>query len=326
MIVGLGSIGRRHLHNLRTLGEHGIVLLRSGFGGGESPCEANCAVERDWDAALAHAPRAAIVSNPTACHLETALRAARAGCHLLIEKPIGHEWRGVEALREEVERRRLVVLVGYQFRFHPALRGVKQWLDEGAIGAVVSAHVRWGEYLPAWHAGEDYRRGYSARRDLGGGVVLTLSHPLDYLRWLLGEVVAVQALTALRSGLELDVEDTALISLAFASGALAQVSLDYVEWPSRHTLEIVGREGTIRWAARDHAATLSDGEGRVRDVHFPPPGFERNSLFVDELRHFCACLRGEERPLCTLTDGERALTVALAALASAEEGRLVRVG
>jgi predicted dehydrogenase len=64
----------------------------------------------------------------------------------------------------------------------------------------------------------------------------------------------------------------------------------------------------------------------VRDVHFPPPGFERNSLFVDELRHFCACLRGEERPLCTLTDGERALTVALAALASAEEGRLVRVG
>jgi predicted dehydrogenase len=232
---------------------------------------------------------------------------------------------GVQALANEVAASRLTVLIGYQFRFHPGLRQVKQWLGEGAIGEVASARAHWGEYLPAWHPGEDYRRSYSARRELGGGVVVTLSHPFDYLRWLLGEVVEVSAQTGQRGGFEVDVEDTAHVLLRFASGILATVSLDYVERPTSHRLHLVGRNGLIAWDGGSGVARLHDsGTGAVRSVS-PPRGFDRNSMFLDEMRHFMACVEGKEQPLCGLDDGVAALRIALAAKRSADEGQTIRV-
>jgi predicted dehydrogenase len=216
------------------------------------------------------------------------------------------------------------VVVGYQFRFHPGLRQVKQWLAEGAIGEVASARARWGEYLPAWHPGEDYRTGYSARRDLGGGVVLTLSHPFDYLRWLLGEVVEVQAQLAQRSGLILDVEDTAHVTLRFASGVLATVSLDYVDRPAAHRLHLVGREGLISWDGITGEARLHTASAGAVSVP-TPAGFDRNRMFLDEMKHFLECISGAASPACGLDDGLAALRIALAAKRSAAEGQTIRV-
>ncbi len=107
--------------------------------------------------------------------------------------------------------------------------------------------AHWGEYLPGWHPWEDYRQGYSARPDLGGGVVLTLSHPLDYLRWLFGEVEALWAFTGKSSDLELQVEDTAEIGLRFANGVLGSLHLDYNQRPPGHWLEVITSQGTLRW-------------------------------------------------------------------------------
>jgi predicted dehydrogenase len=232
---------------------------------------------------------------------------------------------GVTELAAEVAAQGLRVLVGYQFRFHPGLQQVKTWLAQGAIGEVASARARWGEYLPGWHPGDDYRAGYSARRDLGGGVVVTLSHPFDYLRWLLGEVVEVQAQIAQRSGLDLDVEDTAHVILRFASGALATVSLDYVERPAAHRLHLVGRNGLISWDGITGQARLRDAAtGRVECVD-PPPGFDRNGMFLAEMRHFLDCVYGQVTPACGLDDGIAALRIALAAKRSALEGQTIRV-
>jgi predicted dehydrogenase len=320
-VVGAGSVGTRHLENLRALGYDDIVLYRSGHGSAPSSLSST----GDLDEALARRPPAALVCNPTALHVSTALAAARAGCHLFIEKPLSHSMDDVATLCMEVASRRLTVLVGYQFRFHPGLRQVKQWLAEGAIGDVASARARWGEYLPGWHPGEDYRTGYSARRELGGGVVVTLSHPFDYLRWLLGEVVEVSAQTGQRGGFELDVEDTAHVLLRFASGVLATVSLDYVERPAAHRLHLVGRDGLIAWDGGTGVARLHDAAtGAVLSVS-PPAGFDRNSMFVDEMRHFAACVQGRETPICSLDDGVKALRIALAAKRSAAEGQTIRV-
>src|SRR5262249_23009657 len=154
---------------------------------------------------------------------------------------------------------------------------------EGAIGEVVSARARWGEYLPLWHPGEDYRLGYSARKDLGGGALLTLSHPFDYLRWLVGEVAGVSAETVCRSGLGIEVEDAAEVLLHFESGAIGSVSLDYVAQPPCHSLEIVGQRGVISWSDPDGGARLQRG-GRRATRFEPPPGFTRNAMFVEEMR------------------------------------------
>ncbi len=138
--------------------------------------------------ALAHKPQAAVIANPTALHLDVAIPAGGSRLHLLMEKPVSHTLERMDDLADALRRGGSRLLVGFQFRYHPGLRQVKAWLDGAEIGRPVGFRSHWGEYLPNWHPWEDYRLSYAARQDLGGGVVLTLIHPLDYLRWLLGEV------------------------------------------------------------------------------------------------------------------------------------------
>lgn len=318
VIVGLGSIGRRHLRNLDVLGQSDIILCRSGKSTLPADELAGYQTVYDLDTALAYQPSAVIVANPTALHMPVALKAARSGCHLLIEKPVSHTLDGAAELAKEVKRQALCALVGFQFRFHPALQQVKRWLDEDAIGDVVSANVGWGEYLPGWHPWEDYHNSYSAQADLGGGVLLTLCHPFDYLRWLLGEVDAVYASTGTRGGLGIEVEDFAQVTLRFASGAIGSVYLDYIARPPFHSLRIVGRNGTIRWYNEKGIAYL-DRANRANDVFAPPPGFKRNTLFLEEMSHFLHCLESGETPTCTLKDGLRVLELVLAAKQSSRE-------
>jgi predicted dehydrogenase len=324
VVAGVGSIGRRHLANLRRLGVEELVLYRTGHGAREAYLP-DVTIETDLAAALACRPAAVLVCNPTALHVPVALEAARAGCALFLEKPISHSLEGLTELAGEIDRRRLTVLLGFQFRFHPTLRKIREWVALGEIGEVVSVRAHWGEYLPGWHPYEDYRASYSARRDLGGGVILTLSHPFDYLRWLVGDVVEVTAFADRRSGLGLDVEDVAQVTLRFAGGALGTVSLDYAERPPSHEIHIVGRRGSIRWSDADGVAWLHAGESGRRTAARPPHGFDRNAMFLDEMRHFLACLAGEAQPTCRFEDGVAALRIALAAKQSAARGRSVDV-
>lgn len=320
LIAGFGSIGRRHLRNLRALGEQDILLYRTHHSTLPDDEIAGLVVETDLRAALAHRPDAVIVSNPTALHLDVAIPAAEAGCAILLEKPISHNMHGVEAFQSAVQRGGARVLVGFQLRFHPTLRRAADLLAEGAIGRPLAARAHWGEYLPNWHPWEDYRQGYAARPELGGGVILTLCHPFDYLRMLLGEVGSLWAFTAARGGLDLPVEDTAEIGLQFVDGAVGSVHLDYLQQPPTHTLEIIGTGGTLRWDSASGALSVYQAGATGWQVENPPDGFDRNWLFMDEMRNFLAVVKGEEQPACTLQDGIRALEICLLARQSAEDG------
>ncbi len=323
LIAGFGSIGRRHFQNLLALGERDILFYRSGRSTLPDAELKGYPVETNLDAALSHRPQAVIVANPTALHLDVAIPAAELGCSLFLEKPVSHSLDRLPELQAAVQRSQAKVLVGYQFRFHPGLRQVKRLVEAGEIGRLVSVRAHWGEYLPGWHPWEDYRQAYSARQDLGGGVILTLSHPLDYLRWLFGEVASLWAFTGQLSGLELSVDDTAEIGLRFTSGALGSLHLDYCQRPPAHQLQVIGTQGTIRWDNADGAVQLWRA-GLDQWSEYPvPAGFERNTLFLDQMRHFLAVARGEVAPLCTLEDGLQALRLALAAQLSQSQARRI---
>jgi len=263
------------------------------------------------------------ISNPTSLHLDVAIPAAEAGCHLLLEKPVSHSMARVDALQAAVRRGGSRVLVGFQFRYHPGLRRIAALLADGAIGRPLSVRAVYGEYLPGMHPWEDYRQGYSARADLGGGVVLTLCHPLDYLHWLLGDVKQVWAFTGQLNDFELDVEDTAEIGLRFTAGVLGSVRLDYNQRPPAHWLEIVGTEGTVRWDNADGAAHVYRAQEGKWEAFPAPERFERNQMFLDQMAHFLRVVRGEEEPVCTLEDGIWALRLALAVHESARRGQMV---
>ena len=323
LIAGYGSIGRRHMNNLRALGEEDILLLRSHQSTLPQDEIAGIPVETSLEAALAHKPDAVIIANPTALHLDIAIPCASSGCSILMEKPISHSLARVPELKEALARGGGGFLTGFQFRFHPGLQQVRQWLAEKAIGRVTTVKSHWGEYLPGWHPWEDYRSSYSARADLGGGVVNTLCHPLDYLRWMLGEVSQLSAMTSSDS-LNLPVEDTADILLRFKQGGIANVHLDYLQRPGQHDLLIIGTEGIITWDNATGFARKYDPTAKTWEPFEPPAGFERNHLFLAEMSHFIRVAKKTEASLCTLEDGIAALELTNAVHQSAHEGCLVK--
>lgn len=322
LIAGLGSVGRRHLANLRALGWPHVRLYRTGRSTQPDADLAGLPVDHDLQTALARHPIAVVVSNPSALHVPMALEAARAGANLLIEKPLSNNLNGVAELKRLVADRGLAALIGFQFRFNPGLRQIRRWLQGDAIGRVVSAQVHWGEYLPDMHPWEDYHVGYAARPDLGGGVLLTLCHPFDYLRWLIGEIDQVWAIESRCDTLDLPVDTCVDVTARFASGASAHVHLDFVERPPSHHLTLVGTRGSITWDQADSAARRYCAASKRWETVLAPDGFEREWMFFEEMRHFLACLRGEEQPLCTIDDGCAALEVALAAKQALTDARV----
>jgi predicted dehydrogenase len=320
-VVGCGSIGSRHLRNLAALGCRDLIAIdpdperRS-----RAAIETGAREAPSLAAALEEGASVVFVTTPTAHHIPPALEAVRAGADLFIEKPLSSGLDGVAELLEEAERHGTTALVGCNLRFHPGLARVHRLAAGGAVGRIVSARIEFGSWLPDWRPTQDYRLGYAARRESGGGIVLDAIHELDYARWLLGEVQSVACFAGSLSSLELETEDVAAILLRFESGAIGEVHLDYVQRAYSRTCQLIGEEGTLRW---DWSA------GEVRRYRADtgawltvpdPPGWEPNAMYVAELEHFLACLAGDETPALDLPGAARVLEIALAALASAESG------
>ena len=337
LIAGLGSIGRRHFRNLIALDERDIVLLRTRKATLPNDELAGYPVETDLTEALQkHKPDAVVVANPTSLHLDIAIPAAEAGCHILLEKPVSHSLERLDVLQKTAERMGSKILVGFQFRYHPTLNKARQLIQSSALGKILTVHAHWGEYLPQWHPWEDYRQSYAARAELGGGVIVTLTHPCEYWRYLLGDVDSLWSFNSHISPLDVDVDDVAEIGLKFANGAIGGVHVNYFQRPPVHRLEIVGTNGTLRWDNADgilyfYKMPASFGSysdqppAPVVDTFHLTAGFERNQLFVAQTRHFIEVVRGESEPVCSLEDGVMALRLALAAYESQEKGQVIKL-
>lgn len=305
LVAGFGSIGRRHLRNLLTLGENDIILLRSHKSTLENDEIRDFPVETTVEAALSHKPDGVIISNPTALHLDVAIPAAKARCAVMMEKPVSDSPERINELRKALKYNGGRFQMGFQYRFHPGLIRAKELMEAGAIGKPLSFRAEWGEYMPGWHPWEDYRNTYAARKDLGGGVLLTLSHPLDYIRWLFGDPETIWGLNTKISDLEIDVDDIAEIGVRMQNGMAGSLHMDYYCRPVRNQMEVIGSEGTLKWTNDDAMVTVSKPDGVM---HFPPKeGFERNWLFLDEMRRFIDVTAGRAEPSCTLDDGIAAL-------------------
>ena len=323
LIVGFGSIGRRHFRNLLTLGQKDIIFLRSQKSTLDTGELDGYRVEYEIEKALSHKPDAVIIANPTALHLDVAIPAAKAGCHLFFEKPIAKSLDKIPDLKEALEIGGGTAVTGFQFRFHPGIQKIKDLLNKNMLGEVVSARAHWGEYLPDWHPWEDYRKSYSAKKTLGGGVVLTLCHPLDYMNFFFGDVSSVYGFTRMVPSLEIEAEAAAEIGIQYKSGAIVSVHVNYIQRPPSHTLEIIGDQGTIQWDNSDGIVHHYQVEKGFWQTINPPADFERNSLFLAEMRNFIGVIEGREKPVCTLEDGIRAQELVNAVYKSNQEKRMI---
>jgi predicted dehydrogenase len=326
LIVGLGSIGCRHLANLRSAELATDITIWHQHSRSEAAAQTPLPADRvvySLEEALATRPEAVIIASPAPLHIETGLTLAQQGAHLFIEKPLSNTLNGIDELMETCGRRSLVLMVGYNFRFYEPLQKIHAVLSAQGIGRILSIQARVGQYLPNWRSNKDYRQGVSARKELGGGAVLELSHELDYVRWLVGEVRAVSAQTGHLSDLDINVEDTAEITLEFENGAIGNVHLDMVDRATTRTCRIIGTVGTITWDGSTHEVRVYSAVKEEWSELHPAGKMDSNKMYLAELRHFFECIREKRMPVTSAEDGRRVLEIALAVKQSAQERRMV---
>lgn len=320
LVVGLGSIGRRHLRNLRKLvPEADITVWRqhTQVSGGQSHYPDANRIVYSFEDAIVNEPEIAIIANPAALHIETGLQLAQEGISLLIEKPFSNRLDNIEKLIQLSASQGLILMVGYNLRFHPSLLCLKKNLNDGKIGKVLSFIAEVGQYLPDWRPGTNYTENVSAQACLGGGVVLELSHELDYTRWLVGEVQTVSAQTGKLSDLTIDVEDSADILLRFTNGVKGNIHLDMLQRCLTRTCKIIGTDGTLIWDGISNCVRLYSAVDRTWHDIFPTQSLDRNEMYQLEIQHFLECVKTGARPLVTGEDGLQVLKIALAAKESA---------
>ncbi len=311
LLCGFGSIGRRHFTNTRALvGDTTWTIL-----------EPARALWRDEPgvrfiadlAELDHVADVAFVCSPTNLHGAQLEALAGRAAAFFIEKPLAHDRESLATITRTFAASAAPTMVGCNYRFEAGLCRVKELLDAGAIGKPLSLRAEFGQWLPSWRPQTDYRQGYAARRDTGGGIVLDRIHELDNVMWLLGTPTHVKAMFDKLSTLEIETEDTAEILLRFASGAIGSVHVDYLQREYVCTLKIVGERGTIEWRYRPTVVRLLRETGSWETV-YEDAAPDVNNMYVAELRHFFDALATGVSPTNNVQEASRTLDVALSAL------------
>jgi predicted dehydrogenase len=302
LVIGCGSIGRRHARNLLALGVSELLLFDSDPARAERLSE-ELRVPRfaSLDEAYDNHPKAAVVCAPTSLHLPLASQALKHDCHLFIEKPISDSSDAVATFLGAARARNRMVMVGYNLRFDPLLQKLRKFVEGRLIGEVISARFHFGSYLPWRHPGEDYRRGYGARRILGGGVILDAIHELDLPIWFFGQPDGVYCSGGKFSELEIDVEDIAEISLRYPN-RLVSIHLNSVQMPAERWCHLIGARGQLYANLFERIIRHYDGDKRTwRSIRIE---CLLEDSYREEMRHFIARIKGKSEPL---VDGELAL-------------------
>jgi predicted dehydrogenase len=292
LICGLGSIGLRHLKNLKLLGYKDIIIYSSGNsvmpGAKEETTGLN--VYSSLNEALLEKPDICMITNPTSMHVDIALKVANAGCHLYIEKPVSHSLNDLGKLQEIVNSRNLITFITYQFRFHPHIKLLKSIFQDkhNKYGRPLYVTAEWSEYLPDWHPWEDYKNGFSARSDLGGGVLLTQIHPINYLNYIFGDITKVVVNKAETRALNIQVDDVADLLINFTNDMTGHVHIDFLQKPRIHAMRIVTDSGRFEWDY--HQNTLVFKDSNDKQEYFNNDTFERNDMFIEMLENFIECV------------------------------------
>lgn len=304
LLVGCGSIGKRHLGNLNKIAdvEHIFVYskVKNCLGGLKDKRKVSLVKSLDDIQ-----PDMAIIANETYKHINTAVTLARRGTHLFIEKPLSHNLsKKLNLLKRIVRRNKIKLCVGYNLRFLGALKFIKTKLSHGAIGDIYFAKIEVGQYLPLWRSGRDYRVSYSASKKLGGGVALDLSHEIDYMRYIFGDPHSCKIIKAKVSSLKIDSEDI-FEGIYVYSNFVCNIHMDYLQKDMKRIIRIEGERGAIvcDFIKKRIMIDILGKKTIVSDKKL----FDMDKTYMDEILNFMKSVKYNLEPAVTLEDGVRVL-------------------
>lgn len=316
LIVGCGSIGRRHAENAAKLAETAVVDLDVDKA---KKCREKLGIQSfpDLESALEWNPSGVVIAAPSSLHIQIALTAIEAGAHVLVEKPLSISQNGVRAFLDRSEILKRKVFVGCNMRFHPAVSTLHQHLHR--IGQPYFARAHYGNYLPDMRPHANYRELYCAHKSMGGGVVLDAIHELDYLAWFFGPVSKILCHADKLSDLQIDTEDYASISLRHLNGVASEIHLDYLRPFKRRGCEIVGAKGIIIWQSEGKNpekcnVRFYDKDREIWETLFVSENLDANEPYQKLMEYFIEALQGQDVPLLKGRQAAEELSIALKAL------------
>ena len=324
LIIGFGSIAKRHINNLI----HNInceIIVYSRRKNIRFLDHKKIMVLNSLEKCLLEKPDVALITNETAFHIPMAIKMAKSGLDLFIEKPLSNSTNGIKTLQKIVKQKKLVVQMGCNLRFHKCIIKMRQLVNQKKIGKIISIQSENGSYLPDWHPCEDYRKGYVSDRQLGGGVILTMIHDIDYLYWIFGNPKSIFSVSGKFSDLDISVEDYCSSIIEFKNKITAELHLDFFQRPEFRSCKIKGTKGVIYWDSDKNEVRLFKNRKKIWETVLMLKKFQRNEMYIDEIIHFLKCVKNRQQTINNLDEGIKTMKIALAMKTSSKKRRMIKI-
>lgn len=281
LICGAGSIGIRHAKNLVHLGYKNIIFLTK-----RKKIILNKRKLKIYSSIIKlfknNKPKIAFVTNETNRHISTAIKCANNGCDIFIEKPLTNIDKKVGQLIKIVNKKKIINMVGYMMRFHPIIKIIKKYISQKKLGDIYHFYSEWGEYLPFWHPGENYKKSYAANKNLGGGALLTLSHDIDLMQFFFGKSKLVQ-IKKNKVGLKINANTNANIFIEFKKKMSGLIHINFLQKKTERYLKISGTKLIVKFYYLENLLEIYDKD-KIKKIKLKK--FDRNNLFIDEIKYF----------------------------------------
>lgn len=324
VLIGYGSIGKRHVSNLLKMSKIEIIICTKQKI--RNPSTKKIKIVKSVSDCIKEKPDIGIVSNESSFHLKIAIKLASAGIDLFVEKPLSNSLSGTKELVSMIKKNNLVTQMGCQLRFHKCLKEIKQLVLNKKLGKIISVRAECGSYLPDWHPSEDYRKSYASRKDLGGGVILTNIHEIDYLYWFFGEITEVFSIAKNSGNLKISVDDLAVGILKFKNNIIGEIHLDYLQKPENRNCKIVGTKGTLVWESETNLVKFYDNKNKKWSKVFKWSNYDRNQMFKEEIDHFINCVKNRRQSINPIEkDGIITTKIALAMMKSSKTCKVIKI-
>ena len=231
----------------------------------------------------------------------------------------------MKKLQDITKQKKIIAHVGNSLRFHPCIKKVKEIIDNKELGKILSVCVENGSFLPDWHPYENYEKSYASRKDLGGGVVLTCIHEIDYLYWFFNKIHETVSYTEKLSDLKISVEDISSILFLFKNNILGQVHLDYFQRPKSRNCKIIGTKGTMICDLEENFVKIFHIKSKRWKTRLNLKKYDKNQMYIDELDYFINCVKNGLKDYNNINQGAYVLKIALAVKKSAKLKRKVKI-
>lgn len=302
-VIGLGNIATRHRRNLKMLFPEAKLIVMSASG--RIPKELvsdSDHIAESIDEIIQLQVQFAIIASPAPFHAQHAIPLIKAGIPVLIEKPVSVTQTDAQALIYAESQYKTPVAVGYCLRYLPSAQQVRQMIQEGVIGNLYNAFIEIGQYLPDWRPTKDYRETVSAKIELGGGVLLELSHELDYAQWILGSLTPKYVVLRASEELGLEVEDNADLLMTTAKGAVVNIHLDFLQRKAHRKCRFIGSEGCIEWDLIRNEVVLI--KAKEQQEIYSAPEWDKNQMYLEMVTDFIKKINGQPNQSISLQEAE----------------------